>query len=137
MSDPAFTGRCMCGAVTFESSSEAIFQANCHCDDCRRTGGGAFASFAFVPPEALSVKGETTSYHHVSDRGSEMTKTFCPNCGAPLFTANNSRPERWGVRVGAIDDASWFQPQVNVYASRKLPSTPMDEEVQAFDEMPG
>lgn len=132
-----FTGRCLCGGVTFESSSEPIFQSNCHCDDCRRSGGGAYASFVFVPVDALAVTGETARYQHRSDRGSEMTKTFCSHCGSPLFTANSSFPERRGIRVGAIDDARWFQPRANVYSSRKLPSTPVGTDVKAFDKMPG
>ncbi|MDP6707095.1 MAG: GFA family protein [Alphaproteobacteria bacterium] len=136
--NPVFTGQCLCGAVRFESTAEPTAQANCHCDDCRRSGGGVFASFVFVPVEALRVlQGETASYQHASDRGSTMTKEFCPRCGSPLFTANSRHPERRGVRVGAIDDASWFKPRANVYVSRKLPSTPLDEAAKAFDEMPG
>lgn len=131
------SGRCLCGAVQFESSAEPIFQSNCHCDDCRRSAGGVYASFVFVPTETLTVTaGETASYQHKSDRGNIMTKSFCPTCGSQLFTANGSRPERRGIRVGALDDASWFQPTVNVYHSRKLPSTPVDPKVRAFDQMP-
>lgn len=133
----SITGRCLCGAVTFSASSEPTFQANCHCDDCRRSGGGVYASYVFVPAAALSVSGETASYQHQSDRGNTMTKMFCPTCGAPLFTANGAFPERRGIRVGAIDDASWFKPQANVYSSRTLPSTPVDPDVKAFDKMPG
>jgi hypothetical protein len=53
-----------------------------------------------------------------------------------LFTRNSANPGRRGIRVGTITDASWFQPSANVYAGRRLPSTPMDDEIKAFDEMP-
>jgi hypothetical protein len=132
-----FTGRCLCGSVSFESTSEPNFQANCHCDDCRRVGGGAYGSNVFVPAEALTITGETSSYQHQSDRGTEMTKRFCPNCGSPLFSLNSGAPERIGIRVGVIEDASWFKPKANVYSSKKLASTPLDPEVKAFDKMPG
>ena len=131
-----FKGQCHCGAVSFESSSEPTFQANCHCDDCRRLGGGVYSSYAFVPADALSIAGETQSYEHKSDRGNTLTKMFCGRCGTQLFTGNSAFPERRGVRVGAIDDARWFQPQANVYCSRKVPSTPLDGSVKAFDKMP-
>lgn len=127
----------MCGSVTFESSSDAIAQANCHCDDCRRSSGSPFSSFAFVPADALTVTGKTASYQHQSAAGTTMTKDFCPSCGSPLFTANSANEGRRGVRVGAIDDASWFQPQVNVYTSSKLASTAIDGNLKAFDKMPG
>lgn len=134
--NPSFSGRCLCGAVQFTSSSEPTLQINCHCDDCRRSGGGVYASFVFIPASSLTVhQGETASYEHLSDRGNTMTKFFCPKCGSQLFTSNSGYPERMGIRVGAIDDASWFQPMANVYTSRKLPSTPIDLEVKAFDKM--
>jgi hypothetical protein len=132
-----FTGRCLCGGVTYKSSSEPKMQANCHCDDCRRSSGGAFASFAFVTEDDLSITGEVASYQHESDKGSEMTKMFCPNCGTPLFTKNSASAGRLGVRVGSIDDASWFEPQASVYTSRKIPSTPVYPGAKIFDKMPG
>ncbi len=133
-----FTGRCLCGEIEIKSTSDPTFQANCHCDDCRRAGGSAYASLVFVPEEALTVtKGDPASYQHQSDRGSTMTKYFCPNCGSQLFGFGSANPSRRGVRVGVIEDASWFKPEVNVYASRKLPSTLLNEDAKAFDEMPG
>ena len=133
-----FTGRCLCGEIEIKSTSDPTLQANCHCDDCRRAGGSAYGSLAFVPEEALTVtKGEPASYQHQSDRGSTMTKYFCQNCGSQLFGFGSANPSRRGVRVGVIEDASWFKPEVNVYASRKLPSTLLNEDAKAFDEMPG
>ncbi len=133
-----FTARCLCGDIELKSTSDPTFQANCHCDDCRRAGGSAYASLVFVPTEALTVtKGEPASYQHQSDRGSTMTKYFCPNCGSQLFGFGSANPGRRSVRVGVIDDASWFKPTANVYVSRKLPSTPLNEDAKAFDQLPG
>jgi hypothetical protein len=133
-----FTGQCLCGDIAYEGASEPGFQANCHCDDCRRITGSAYGSLVFVTLDSLTVtKGETATYEHKSDTGNTMTKHFCGNCGSQLFSDNGAHPERRGIRVGTIDDASWFQPKANVFGSRKLPSTPLDENVTAFDKMPG
>ena len=37
------TGRCLCGAVTWELSGDLIMTAICHCDHCQRQSGGAFS----------------------------------------------------------------------------------------------
>ena len=66
-----------------------------------------------------------------------ITKHFCPSCGSQVYTENTKAPNRLGVRVGLIEDASWFEPKVNVYTSRRLPSTPIDPKIKAFDKMPG
>ncbi|HIG14036.1 MAG TPA: hypothetical protein EYQ32_06180 [Gammaproteobacteria bacterium] len=132
-----FSGRCLCGAVEYACVSEPLFQANCHCDDCRRSGGGVFASLVFVSESGLTVNsGELHCFSHETDRGNTASKYFCPTCGSQLFTRNSANPGRRGIRVGTITDASWFQPRANVYAGRRLPSTPIDDEIKAFDKMP-
>ena len=130
-----FSGRCLCGLVRFECGAEPEFQACCHCDDCRHAGGGVYGSFVFVSGEALQITGETHSYEHESDRGNTMTKHFCPTCGSHMFGSNSKTPERCAVWVGVIDDARWFKPQAYVYASKKLPHTPVNPEVETFDKM--
>ena len=40
------------------------------------------------------------------------------------------------VRVGVITDASSFKPAANIYVSRKLPPTALDEEAKAVEKMP-
>ena len=130
-----FSGRCLCGLVRFEYGAEPEFQACCHCDDCRHAGGGVYGSFVFVSGEALQITGEMRSYVHESDRGNTMTKHFCPTCGSHMFGSNSKTPERCAVWVGVIDDARWFKPQAYVYASKKLPHTPVNPEVETFDKM--
>ncbi len=134
MSD-GFKGSCLCGAVSFNSSAAPKFQANCHCDDCRKSGGAVFASYAFVDEAAITITGETGSYSSPADSGNTMTRHFCKTCGSPVFHINSRAPSRVGIRVGLIESADWFQPQANVYASRKLPSTPIDPDVTAYDKM--
>ena len=130
-----FSGRCLCGLVRFECGAEPEFQACCHCDDCRHASGGVYGSFVFVSGEALQITGEMRSYEHKSDRGNTMTKHFCPTCGSHMFGSNSKTPERCAVWVGVIDDARWFKPQAYVYASKKLPHTPVNPEVETFDKM--
>ena len=130
-----FRGRCLCGAVSFACTSEPMFQANCHCDDCRRSGGSVYASFAFVDEADLKIAGEMQVYENLSDAGNTMTRHFCPRCGSQVYHSNSKAPSRLGVRVGLIESADWFQPQANVYASRRLPSTPMNPDIKAFDKM--
>ena len=130
-----FSGRCLCGLVRFECGAEPEFQVCCHCEDCRRAGGGVYGSFVFVSGEALQITGEMRSYEHESDQGNTMTKHFCPTCGSHMFGSSSKTPERCAVWVGVIDDARWFKPQAYVYASKKLPHTPVNPEVETFDKM--
>ena len=86
--------------------------------------------------ESLSVQGETQTFSHSADSGATMTKHFCSNCGSQLFGTNSAKPDRIHIKVGSMDDAEWFQPQCNVWANSRLPSTPGSPEVKDFATMP-
>ena len=130
------TGSCLCGQVTYKAEAEPVFAAHCHCDDCRKNTGAGYAPLVFVPAESLTWQGETRAYTHTADSGSIMTKHFCTQCGTQLFGSNANRNDRIHIKVGTLDDASWFQPWYNVFASRRLPSTPINTDVPDADKMP-
>ncbi len=52
------TGRCLCGAVTWELTGDLITTAICHCDHCQRQSGGAF-SVNLVAPSRSSPSAVT------------------------------------------------------------------------------
>jgi len=130
------TGNCLCGQVSYTAQADPVFAAHCHCDDCRKNTGSDYAALAFVPIESLTWQGETRSYSHHADSGNLMTKHFCPQCGSQLFGTNSARNDRIHIKVGSMDDASWFQPWYNVFASRRLSSTPISSDVPDADTMP-
>ena len=37
------TGGCMCGACRYEAAGDMLWAAYCHCRDCQRATGSAFA----------------------------------------------------------------------------------------------
>jgi len=133
---PSINGSCLCGQITYHAKATPLFQAHCHCQACRKNSGSAYAALAFVPIESLSWQGETAIYSHNSDSGATMAKHFCANCGSQLFGTNSAKPDRIHIKVGTMEDASWFQPQCNVWASSRLPSTPVDPAVKDFATMP-
>jgi hypothetical protein len=45
-----FTGGCACGAVRYECAAEPFMALNCHCRDCQRASGSAYASGCSSPP---------------------------------------------------------------------------------------
>lgn len=131
------SGHCHCGAVSFECEAEPAFTVNCHCTDCRAFTGAAYATLLFVPKDKLTVSGATRHYVHTSDRGSTMTKRFCPTCGSQLFSENSAREGMIGLRAGSLDQPDAVKPQRNLFVSSKIPSTPLDPELPCFERMPG
>lgn len=53
-----FTGGCLCGAVRYECSADALFMGNCHCRDCQKAGGGAYDPCIGLPAAPLKITGK-------------------------------------------------------------------------------
>ena len=123
-----FTGGCLCGAIRYETKSDAVRMVNCHCDDCRRVTGASFATNVFVKADDLKVtQGTPGIFKHLAESGNRRVKEFCRDCGSQLFSYGDGRPGLKSVKVGTIDDASFVKPTANLYASSIAIVTTVDE----------
>lgn len=137
MSEKYFaTGHCLCGKVKYTISSTPVSMGQCHCDDCKRSSGTGHISSAFFQKESVDIAGETKSYSLIADSGSTITRSFCPECGSPLFGTISSNENIIGVSAGTLDNSDWFKPGFIVFNKRKPNWDFMDEKVPTFDEMP-
>jgi len=134
---PKLTGNCLCGQVSFEADGDIAMQGNCHCTDCQQVSGSTFATIVFMKDEKVKISGELKSFDHKVDSGNSLRKKFCPECGAQMFTYNLGRPGMTGIKAGVINEKDEIQPQFNVYISSKVPCTMLDENIPAFEKMPG
>ena len=48
-----FEGGCFCGAVRYALTSRPMFTHCCHCRDCQRQTGGAFAINALIETDRI------------------------------------------------------------------------------------
>ena len=131
-----FTGSCHCGEISYTFSGEPLRQVNCHCKNCRKTSGGPYLANIFVSEDNLLIKGSPKVYLHLADSGNQMTKKFCGNCGAQMFSLGSGRPGIVSIRGGTIDNLEIIQPTLNIFVSSKIPSTPLDESLSTFEKMP-
>ena len=137
MTEQSFaTGRCLCGAVSYDIKAEPIRMAACHCKDCQRSSGTGHMPLAFFKETDVSIQGKTSSYGATADSGNINTRHFCPTCGSRVFSSNSARPGIIGIAVGCADDNSWFAARTVVYTKRResWDSTPQD--VPNFEAMP-
>ena len=129
-----FTGSCLCGAIRYEVNGEPVRTAMCHCDDCRKATGSTFATNVFVREDDLKIlQGTPKRFQHEADSGSTMTKEFCENCGSQLFGQGSRGAGVKSVKVGSIDDASFVEPQVEVFVSKALPCTHHLDSTEKFE----
>src|SRR5487761_1333981 len=124
-----FSGGCVCGAIRYECSSEPRAMLNCHCRDCQQSSGAPFASGVVVPTPSITVTGSPKSYTVRASSGAATTRSFCSNCGSPLFTIGKSAPDFTSIRFTTFDDQSDFHPEVDIWTSSAPPWACLDEDL--------
>jgi len=96
------TGRCLCGQITFTIKSAPASWQICHCHECQRAQGSAFACNAPVSEADVCFDtGEHMLKRYESSPG--KVRAFCQECGSPVFSQHKSLPGVLRMRVGLID----------------------------------
>lgn len=94
------TGRCLCGAVTFEADGVEPAAHACHCGMCRRWSGAM--GFGLAADEVRFQGEENIGLYKSSDWAE---RGFCKQCGTNLFyrLKANGQTILW---LGTFDDIS-------------------------------
>jgi len=109
MTAHAFLGHCLCKAVSVAAKGAPVSTVNCHCADCRRATGAVFGTVLYFPKDAVRITGTLSGYIHLSDRGTNVTRQFCPTCGSQMFARADAWPNLIGVRAGCLAETDCIQ----------------------------
>lgn len=133
------TGGCTCGEVRYLVDSSRIAAVYCcHCLDCQRQSGSAFAMLAILPADALRItSGEPDEWERFSDTGNVCSLHFCPDCGGPLFDAEEGNA-LLRLRVGSLDESAGLDPVGHAWIVRARPWVSLGEDTVIFQrQQPG
>jgi hypothetical protein len=132
-------GGCLCGSVRYAIDRSGLLgQGHCHCTDCQRATGSAFATFCFVPNAGFRAdSGEPKGFAVRGSSGGAVTRFFCSDCGAQLYSEVEMMPGLRFVKSGSLDDASWMRPQAVFWCDSAQPWAPIPEDVERHATNPG
>ncbi len=113
-----YTGGCYCGAVRFEITSEISNIVYCHCSQCRKLQGSAFATNGVVDSDSFKIiSGEDVLTKHQLSR--TQARYFCQHCGSPIKSENTKVLDKVRVRLGTIDSDIKEQPLAHIFVDSK------------------
>jgi hypothetical protein len=130
---PELEGGCACGAVRYRLTSPPMIVHCCHCRDCQRQTGGAFAVNALIETDRIEVSGEIEVYEMPTDSGRPHDVHRCPKCATALWSDYGRRPYLRFVRATTLDDRNALPPDVHIFTRSKLPWVGLPADVPAFD----
>ena len=117
------TGRCLCGAVTYELAGDPMVTAVCHCDHCQRQGGAAFSVNLIAHESQLTIKGDLRTYEERGELGDDVyvRRRFCPSCGSPIVSELAKSAGIVAVKAGTLDDKSAVKPTIEAWCVDRQP----------------
>lgn len=113
-----YTGGCLCGAVRFEITGPIHNIIYCHCSQCRKAQGSAFATNGFVMAADFKLTagdGNLTGYEATPGQ----TKYFCKTCGSPIMSKTDSQADRLRVRLGTIESDINERPTAHIFVTSR------------------
>jgi hypothetical protein len=114
----SYFGRCLCEKVRFVITGKIKDIIYCHCSQCRKAQGSAFAANGNVAADHfhfLYGEHELTAYRSSEKR----VKYFCQHCGSPILSKNTDFPGIIRVRIGSIESDIKERPCAHIFTASK------------------
>ena len=113
-----YSGSCLCGAVQFEIKGPISQIVHCHCSQCRKAQGSAFATNGIVASrdfKILSGEDQLTAYESTPGQ----KKYFCKICGSPIMSKSESKMDQVRIRLGTISSDVTERPMAHIFTTSK------------------
>jgi hypothetical protein len=118
------TASCRCGKLRATATGEPVRVSACHCLNCKKRTGSAFAVQARWPKDDVRIEGESKTFVMVADSGNRGIFHFCPECGSDVFYEIDGKfddkfNDLIAIPLGAFDDPYFASPAFSVWEERK------------------
>jgi hypothetical protein len=127
-------GSCLCGDVSLRIEGPLRNARFCHCANCRKFSGTAYAAWGLVQAEHLTVtppESKVTKFN--SGKG---LRAFCTSCGSPLWYEPAGMPQLLGIPLGVIDAGDVPKPAMHVWTKSKVDWISMPDDCPVHETHP-
>lgn len=129
------SGSCLCGALRYEIDDKLGPIAFCHCSNCRKASGTAFATNASVARDAFRWVSPTEllgSYESTPG----VFRQFCRGCGSQLLAHRDSMPDILRLRIGSLDTKIATKPELHIFVGSKAEWYDIADALPQYQERP-
>jgi hypothetical protein len=131
------SGGCQCGGVRYEIAAKPLTVYVCHCTECQRQSGSAFALSLAAARDALAVvKGTPAQWRRVVAGDRVIWCFFCSDCGTRLFHNPERNPKATIVKPGTLDDTTWLKPVGHIWTRSAQPWVRIPPDMVNYEAQP-
>lgn len=131
-------GGCSCGYVRYEITSSPLIVHCCHCRNCQRQSGAAFALNALFDSDSVCLSsGDVHEIVAETPSGQGQPITRCPKCETALWSSyymHGLREMILFIRVGTLDNPDLFPPDVHIFTMSRQPWVVLPSEAISFNQ---
>jgi hypothetical protein len=137
MAERSHSGSCFCGSVRYRLTRPPMFVHCCHCRDCQKQTGGAFAINALIERSCIELADASQDPICVTvktDSGRHHDIYRCAQCQSALWSDYGRRGVMVFLRVSTLDQGYDIEPDVHIFTRSKLPWVPLPAHARRFDD---
>src|SRR3954453_3720746 len=110
------SGRCLCGAVSFEVDGPLRDVILCHCVECRRWHGHLCAATSVASDALRLVSDAGLRWIDSPDSNAHARRGFCGECGSSLFWDAPDR-DTISIAAGTLDQPTGLKTVAQIYTA--------------------
>ena len=126
-------GGCLCGGVRYQYDGEIEEISICHCSQCRKAQGSAFAAVSPVATDRFHIRagaGLLREYRSSPDK----VRVFCANCGSPIYSSKDDVPGVRRLRLGTVDTPFTCAEALHIFTGSRASWWDCDDGLPRFAE---
>ena len=127
-----YEGSCLCGFVTYSFTGEIAGYNYCHCSGCRKASGTTYSTNAGVDITTFMLE-DSKKYVKEYQSSPGTIRSFCSNCGSPLFSKVDRTPNMIRVRLGTLDTEMDMKAKAHIFVSEKASWHDITDDIQQFE----
>src|SRR5688572_6752784 len=127
-------GGCECGRIRYRLTSAPIFVNCCHCRQCQKLSGSAFALNAMIEADRVERFDDDG---RIGGLESNAGASRCASCRTLLWATHPQfRDAILFVRVGTLNEGERLQPDAHFFVRSKHAWISVPEGVPCFETLP-
>jgi hypothetical protein len=131
-----YVGQCLCGATAYRVNEEPLTYYACHCTDCQRRTGTAFALSMIVRRGALELlRGEPGFYLAMLPDGRRKAGRLCSACGTRLW-GDPRIADIAVVQAGTLEQPCGLEPVAHIWTRSAQPWLVWPADARRYETQP-
>ena len=109
-------GGCLCGAIRYEGIGEPYNITHCHCEDCRKSAGASFTTWASFQRDNFQLTNGKPREIEWAGR----LRSFCGMCGSALTFMSQADADEIDVTVATFDQPKIVAPADHIWTEDRI-----------------